>query len=76
MRHQRGSYLSQRLAYLLTYRLPCNGLPQSPDFFAGNPAGGFMDVLSEVLKVVKLQGPSITTENFPRRGVFARHPLG
>jgi hypothetical protein len=35
-----------------------------------------MDVLAEVLKVVKLQGPSITTENFPRRGVFARHPLG
>src|SRR3954468_18952631 len=31
-------------------------LPQSPETFAGRPTGGRMDVLSEVLKVVKLQG--------------------
>src|SRR5580700_3314483 len=31
-------------------------LPQSLEEFAGSPAGGSMDVLSEVLKVVKLQG--------------------
>src|SRR5205823_6357708 len=31
-------------------------LPQSPETFAGRPTGGQMDVLSEVLKVVKLQG--------------------
>src|SRR5580700_342699 len=31
-------------------------LPQSLEEFAGSPTGGQMDVLSEVLKVVKLQG--------------------
>src|SRR5436305_13526328 len=31
-------------------------LPQSPETFAGRPTGGHMDVLSEVLKVVKLEG--------------------
>jgi hypothetical protein len=31
-------------------------LLQSPEKLAGSPTGGSMDVLSEVLKVVKLQG--------------------
>ena len=55
--------------------LPYDDLLQSPEKFAGSPTGGCMDVLSEVLKVVKLQGPCSTTENFPRRGVFARQTL-
>src|SRR5256885_1840941 len=47
---------SARPGFLLAARLPYDGLPQSPEMFAGRPAGEFMDVLSEVLKVVKLQG--------------------
>ena len=47
---------SARPAFLLVARLPYDGLPRSPEIFAGRPAGEFMDVLSEVLKVVKLQG--------------------
>jgi AraC-like DNA-binding protein len=41
---------------LLLAQLPYDELPQSPEMFAWGTAGGSMDVLSEVLKVVKLQG--------------------
>jgi hypothetical protein len=55
MRHYRGPYLPARPAFLLTAELPYDGLLRSPERFAGSPAGGRMDVLSEALKVVKLQ---------------------
>jgi hypothetical protein len=48
--------LSTRPAFLLTCELPYDDLLRSPEEFAGSPARGYMDVLSEVLKVVKLQG--------------------
>ena len=56
MRRYRNPYLPARPPFLLTAQLPYDDLLRSPEGFAGSPAGGSMDVLSEVLKVVKLQG--------------------
>jgi AraC-like DNA-binding protein len=56
MRCHRGPDLSPRLAFLPAGRLRIMALLQSPETLAGSPAGEIMDVLSEVLKVVKLQG--------------------
>ena len=56
MREAAGAYLSTRPAFLLAACLPYDGFAQSPEKLARSPTGGGMDVLSEVLKVVKLQG--------------------
>jgi AraC-like DNA-binding protein len=56
MRHCRGLYLPARPTFLLTAELPYDDLLRTPQWFAGGLAGGRMDVLSEVLKAVKLQG--------------------
>jgi len=52
MRHRRRPYLPMRPALLLTPQLPYDHLLRNPEEFAE----GFMDVLSEVLKVGELQG--------------------
>ena len=40
MRHLRGSYLSTRPAFLLSLRLPYDGLAQCPEKLAGSPWEG------------------------------------
>jgi AraC-like DNA-binding protein len=49
-------------------------LPQSPEKFAGSPTGGHMDVLSEVLKVVKLQGAMFYNGEFSSPWSFCSPP--
>jgi len=49
-------HLSLRLGFLSTTQLPYDGLLQSTEKFAEVLRETEMDVLSEVLKVVKLQG--------------------
>src|SRR6516225_4792918 len=56
MRQDFCGHLSTRPAFLPTTHLPCDGLLQSPERFADVLRETDMDVLSEVLKVVKLQG--------------------
>ena len=63
-----------RPAFLSTTQLPYDGLLQSLERFADVPGETDMDVLSEVLKVVKLQGAMFYNGEFPLRGAFAhRH---
>ena len=69
-----GPLLPARPAFLLTVELPYDDLLRSPERFAGSLAGGRMDVLSEVLKVVKLQGAMFYNGEFSSREVFARRP--
>jgi Cupin len=49
-------------------------LPQSLEKFAGRPTGGQMDVLSEVLKVVKLQGAMFYNGEFSSPWSFCSPP--
>lgn len=56
MRQDSCWYLSARPAFLSMTQLPYDGLLQSPERFADVLRGADMDVLSEVLKVVRLQG--------------------
>ena len=56
MRQDFCVHLSVRPAFLSTTQLPYDGLLQSPERFADVLRETDMDVLSEVLKVVKLQG--------------------
>jgi AraC-like DNA-binding protein len=57
MRDYGSQYLPLRPVFLLPAELPYDDLLTRPEKFAGKAAGGgHMDVLSEVLKVVKLQG--------------------
>jgi len=74
MRHFRGPYLPGRPAFLLTAGLPYDDLLRSPERFAGSPAGGRMDVLSEVLKVVKLQGAMFYNGEFSSPWSFCSPP--
>lgn len=56
MRRYRDRYLSPRPVFLSAVCLPYDCFAHSPEKFAGRHTGEHMDVLSEVLKVVKLQG--------------------
>jgi AraC-like DNA-binding protein len=56
MRHYRSPYLSMRPAFLLAGCLPYDGFAPESGKVCRETQGGHMDVLSEVLKVVKLQG--------------------
>ena len=64
MRGCRGRYLPVRPIFLLTSQLPYDGLPKSPARFAGDPETAGMDALSEVLKVVRLQGALFYNSEF------------
>src|SRR5947207_9888929 len=74
MRHYGDSYLSLRPAFLPAACLRMMALPQSPEKFAGSPTGGHMDVLSEVLKVVKLQGAMFYNGEFSSPWSFCSPP--
>ena len=56
MRLDSCGHLAARPAFLSRTQFPCDGLLRSPDRFADVLRETDMDVLSEVLKVVKLQG--------------------
>ena len=74
MRHYRGPYLPARPAFLLAAELPYDDLLRSPEKFAGSPAEDCMDVLSEVLKVVKLQGAMFYNGEFSSPWSFCSPP--
>ena len=74
MRHYRGPYLPARPAFLLTARLPYDDLLRGPERFAGSPGEACMDVLSEVLKVVKLQGAMFYNGEFSSPWSFCSPP--
>lgn len=56
MEKQVAQYLSLRPAFLLTRCCSIISLSAGPEMFAQRPRKGTMDVLSEILKVVKLNG--------------------
>lgn len=56
MEKQVAACLTLRPAFLLLLRLQYHGLFESPETFAQRLRKGIMDVLSEILKVVKLNG--------------------
>jgi hypothetical protein len=67
MRRDGGSYLPARPAFLPAARYYVTDLTQSPDDFArspGNRVGSRMDVLSTVLKTVKLEGAMFYNAEF------------
>jgi AraC-like DNA-binding protein len=76
MRHYRAPYLPARPTLLLTAELPYDDLLRTPRWFAGSRAGGRMDVLSEVLKVVKLQGAMFFNGEFSSPWGFYSPPSG
>jgi len=65
MRHHCRPCLPIRPVFLLKSQLPYDDLLKSPGRFAG----GCMDLLSEVLQVVKLQGALFYNGEFSSRGV-------
>jgi AraC-like DNA-binding protein len=74
MPHYRRRYLPLRPGFLLASRLPYDDLLRSPKSFAENFVGGPMDVLSEVLKVVKLQGAMFYNGEFSSPWSFCSPP--
>jgi AraC-like DNA-binding protein len=74
MRHVRGRYLPARPAFLLRTQVLCDDLLESPESFAASPPRGRMDVLSEVLKVVKLQGAMFYNGEFSSPWSFCSPP--
>src|SRR3954453_8520696 len=74
MEQSRGPLLSARPAFLLMAELTYDDLLRSPERFAGSPARGYMDVLSEVLKVVKLQGAMFFNGEFSSPWSFCSPP--
>ena len=68
------AFLPARPAFLLVAALPYDELLRSPERFAGSPARGYMDVLSEVLKVVKLQGAMFYNGEFSSPWSFCSPP--
>jgi AraC-like DNA-binding protein len=74
MRRDFYGHLSTRPAYLPATQLPYDGLLQSPERFAEFPWEADMDVLSEVLKVVKLQGAMFYNGEFSAPWSFRSPP--
>lgn len=74
MRENRGPYLPARPAFLLMLALLYDDLPGSPGEFAASPARESMDVLSEVLRVVKLQGAMFFNGEFSSPWSFCSPP--
>jgi AraC-like DNA-binding protein len=68
------TYLPARPAFLLMAALPYDDLLRSPERFAGSLGGGLVDVLSEVLKVVKLQGAMFYNGEFSSPWSFCSPP--
>jgi hypothetical protein len=71
MRHSRGTYLPTSPFFLLAAFLPYDGLAPESGKTCRESTGGSMDVLSEVLKVVKLQGALFFNGEFSSPWSFA-----
>ena len=74
MRHSRGRYLSTRPVFLLAGCLPYDGFAPESGKVRRKSQGGHMDVLSEVLKVVKLQGAMFYNGEFSSPWSFCSPP--
>src|SRR6266566_6383305 len=74
MRHYRDPYLSMRPAFLPAACLPYDGFAPESGKVRRKPTGGHMDVLSEVLKVVRLQGAMFYNGEFSSPWSFCSPP--